>query len=146
MTFNPNDMTTWTVPTDMYYLFGVVCLFFLVAWYLNKPHKTKMGEGEMARYFRNARVRFIVGEGITEVIEDAVFKNKLSRAESIDVYNKIGRAFGLVDLLPKRPLQAKLSRGETEHLKEQILSRIKKQTTDNVEPLPIKRIRTLGKK
>jgi hypothetical protein len=113
-------------------LFGTVVLIYYVAYLLLRPRKQLRNEGDMIKHFRNARVRFIVGEGITEFIEEAVFKGKITRSESIDVYNKIGREFGLTDLLPKKKVKQKLSRGETEHLKEQIKERIAKQTTGNV--------------
>jgi hypothetical protein len=114
-------------------LFGTVVLMYYVAYLMLRPRRqVPDNEGDMVKHFRNARVRFIVGEGITEFIEEAVFRDKITRAESIDVYNKIGREFGLTDLLPKKKVKQKLSRGETEHLKEQIKERIAKQTTGNV--------------
>jgi hypothetical protein len=115
-------------------LFSVVALIYLVAYLLNKKPREKMGEADMVQHFRNRRVAYIVGEGITEIVEEAVFRDQMTRAEAMDVYTKIGREFGLIDLLPKRRVRNKLSRGECEHLKEQIRKRIDQQT-NNVIPI-----------
>lgn len=136
----------WIPSTNTMNVIGLGCtvvLIYIVAWLLNKPRRLHVGEDAMVRHFRDARVRFIVGELITEGVEEAVFKEKLTRPESIDIYTKIGQAFNLVDLLPKRKPKQKLSRGEVEHLKSQIKERIASQTVDNVVPMPKKRV--LGK-
>jgi hypothetical protein len=140
-----NQLVTWQPPSqvvNVFGLFGVVCAIYALAWLFNRPltKKTRMGEDAMVKHFRDQRVRYIVGELITEGVEEAVFKEKLTRSESLDIYAKIGRAFGLVDLLPKKKVKQKLSRGETEHLKEQIKERVKAQTTANVEVMPERKL------
>lgn len=131
------DLVTWRPPSgvvNVLGLFGVVCGIYLFAWLTLRPRQSSMGESEMAKHFRDARVRFFVGEGVTEFVEEGVFKEKITRDEALDIYEKIGRAFGLVDLLPKKKPKQKLSRGETEHLKAQIKERVEQQTVVAFKP------------
>jgi hypothetical protein len=116
-------------------LFGTVVLIYYVAYLMLRPRSQPRDEGDMARHFRDAHIRFIVGEGVTEFVEEAVFKEKITRTEATDIYNKFGHTFSISDLLPKKKTKQKLSRGETEHLKEQIKERIQKQTIANVVPI-----------
>jgi hypothetical protein len=141
----------WTEHLDVLGLVGFIAFLFVGGWILYRPKRhptnnnTSTGEDVMVKHFRNARVKFIVGEGITDFIEDAVFKGKITRGEAMEVYFKFGHAFGMEDLLPRPYPKDKLTKGETEYLKAQIKARIKNQTIANVEPLPVKK-RIIGKK
>lgn len=122
-----HDLVTWRPPESMVNVMGLVgfiALLYLVGWWMNRPRPIRMGEDEMtAKSFRSARVKFIVAEGVTAFVEEAAYKKKLTAFEVNEIYYKIGKAFGLIDLLPKRKPKEKLSRGEQEYLKEKIKDR-----------------------
>lgn len=122
-----HDLVMWRPPESLVNvlgLVGVIALLYLVGWYLNRPRPVRMGEDAMTRHFRNQHVKFLLGEGITDMVEDWVHHDRISRGDALDIYYKIGHTFGIEGLVQRKPPKVKLSKGQADHLKDQIAGRI----------------------
>lgn len=126
-----HDVALWRPPTSLVNvlgLIGTISLIYLVAYLLNRPKRISGGEDAMTRYFRNEHVKFLLGEGITDMVEDWVHHERISRGDAMDIYYKIGHAFGLDGLIQRKPPKIKLSKGQADYLKEQISQRVNPET------------------
>jgi hypothetical protein len=104
----------------------------------------------MVQDLRDTRVKFIVGNILTEGVEEYRYRNKLSDKECADIYFKMGRAFGLTDVLPQKKQPAKLPHGKVQLLKMQIKQRLAAQgistTTNVVKMQPPKKLGSMLKR
>jgi len=90
---------------------------YACAYYLGTRTKAAARERLMRRE-REAHVKSLIGDAITEAVEDLIHKQELSRSEAGFWYKRIGHVLTLPDVLSK----------ETKALKEQLKEKHKGKT------------------
>ena len=84
----------------------VIAFFFtpMLRYYYHRIYWTiaKWRDRVMVRRYRRISVDSKIADAVVGVIEDAVLKDELSRAEADARYRDIGTCCGIVDLLPRK--------------------------------------------
>lgn len=78
----------------------IIALIILAHWALNSK-KTSRGPRKMSTREREKYVKSLLGDIITDGLEDAEFQGKLTRDEVNTWYRRLGNLVDLRDLLPK---------------------------------------------
>lgn len=82
------------------FVFATFCLFLLVLTMRRRRNRKK--GGLMSPEERKMYVDDIIGEGVTDALEDAVFDGKISRDEATEAYQRLVVEAGLLCLAPQR--------------------------------------------
>ena len=124
--YPPGLLISWSI------IGGLVLLIGYLQWRAVAIHKriSRQRWGRtmlLQKRERDVQVKSIISDIITDGIEDAIYKKRLTSTEADQWYARFGKILDLTDLLPKIRGQRQLN------LKEDIRSRVKGSSN----PLPI---------
>jgi hypothetical protein len=88
----------WVLPAAVALAAGIAVGYLGFPWLWPRQPPT-LEEREMSREQRETYVTSTVADSITNALEDALYKGKLTRQEVTNYYNIIGNRCGLKDLL-----------------------------------------------
>lgn len=122
------DMTLWAPSQHVIDTIGlavVVMSIWAVAFWLGRRSNPSRQRTRQMRWDREKEVKSMIGDAVTEAIEDLVFNGKLKRDEAGFWYNRLGNVLTIPDVLQKN----------TQALKEKLKEKHKGKTKTNIVPL-----------
>lgn len=110
-------------------ILGIIVFLYLTLNTIDKLGAWKVGRGKkMSKKLRKEYLIRTISDGVTDLLENLVYKGKITREEASHYYKRLGYAGALWDLFPRRVMK---------HPNPAILKHDIKERIDSHKPVPL---------